>query len=202
MYPTPTCSRSQGPTTVPKTEADDFANFPWSELNTLPYKVKYVEPKSIDSIRHACTRKLAKLDEAKHKTENLKLLIAGIRTIMTQKWKIFLLYFNEDCRVPNRDRPWSHTEWRKWDVIEFLTRIAVSYNDACDKAANDGAELCTTEVDKEFFALVNDLSDLGAATEEKVLVIKEWERLGTKWTMESEGVTYSEFGYGWGERQD
>lgn len=44
------------------------------------------------------------------------------------------------------------------------------------------------EVDKEFTALIRDLLALGEVTQSKTLYVKEWEREGTKLTLESRGV--------------
>lgn len=203
---TPTCKGKRkgdhSPALASGCETGNWETFPWHVLNTLPRKIESVELRTISSIRNACTRKLGRLDRAAHKTANLKLIISGIRTTISQKWETLLVYFNEECKFPRLERPWSHKEWRKWDVVDFLTRIAVSYNEGCERAASEGAVLDTAEVDKMVFALLNDLHDLGEDAKESTIVIKEWERPGTMWFMQLEEVSYSLTGYGYGDSQE
>lgn len=195
-YPTPRCSRSRASspiTPIPRlkeayspdpsvySEREDLENFPWHELNTLARDVKDNPRRTEKSLQTICKRKLAKLDEAEHKTEGLDLLIASIKDITSQDWKLLILYFDEESELPDRARPWSHTEWRKWEVLEFLVKIADSYNDACEQAAKDDVKLVTEGVDELFLSFVKDVIELGEAPDEDgVIFIKEWEREGTR----------------------
>lgn len=70
-------------------------------------------------------------------------------------------------------------------MVEFLVKIAVSYDDACEGAAEDGVKLVTDQVDELFLSLVKDVIELGKAPDDDgVILIKEWEREGTRALME------------------
>lgn len=192
-------SRLPSPAPTEYSEVNDelWKHFDWSELSTPKSMRRNVEPKTIGTIRTNCKRKLDQIDSSPFKTANLKLLVDGIRDIMKQKWKILLVYFDEDTQFPWLERPWSHKECRRWDVVDLLTRTAVSYSEACKTAMRNGEVICTDRVDEEILGLISHLLELGKAEEEQgaTIAIKEWERPSTLLTMKSEGVVFSDYGY-------
>lgn len=181
-----TCSRFATPDSVLD---DDLYHFDWSSLDTHPSNLDKPFPgaRTDRYLQISCTKKLRGLDEAPDKPEGLTHLISGTRAIIAQKWKTVLVYFEHDKDYPNYVRLWSHTVWKKWNVVDFLTGICCKYHAEVVKARKDGVELVTKKVDREYLALAGHIAELRTAGE-KVITIKEWERPGTKLTMESRSL--------------
>lgn len=139
------------------------------------------------AIQLACSTKLRVLDKASDKTDGLAQLLHGTRSIIAQKWKILTVYLSYDKDYPDCERLWSKKEWRKWDVVELLTGLCWKYHQVLLKAKKDGAVLCTQTVDQEYLALVVQILELGVG-EAKAIAIKDWERPGTKTTLESRSL--------------
>jgi hypothetical protein len=103
---------------------------------------------------------------------------------MTRSWKTFHLYFAFDAEFPDSERLWSRTEWRKWDLVEFLTRICEQYHAEALRAEREVVELVTQRLDEEFLSLVEVLLSLRSERED-VVGIKEWQRNGTMTTLKT-----------------
>ena len=202
---TPTCHDSQTATSLHDSIIDakpglsnpglldsSWETFDWSKLNTPQARVRHTRRKSIYQIENQCNHRLAALEKFKHKTEALELCIEGIEIIKHQRWSTLLVYFDRESKCADRERRWSHVEWRKWDVIELLVRMAVAYSTECEKAHRVGATLFTDGVDRMFLALVRDILQLGDDTQEAVIEIREWEREGTMAVMEFPGLCTEE----------
>ena len=184
MHASPSCSRYATPEPFCISELD---HFDWSQLNTLPSKVKPPRRKPEQAIQLKCSKKLRDVQEARDISDGLAKLVQGTRGIIGQKWKIFNLYFARDEDYPNCVRLWSKVEWRKWDVVEFLTAICCKYYKEVQQARSDDVVLCIQSVDEEYLALVIHILELGMG-DERVIAIKEWERPGTKLTTESRSL--------------
>ena len=105
--------------------------------------------------------------------------------IIAQKWKILSVYLDHNIDYPECVGLWSKTEWRKREVIEFLTVICGQYCRESVRAEQDGFEPCAQAINEEFLSLVGDILVLGMG-EEKIIAIKELEREGTQETMEKD----------------
>ena len=197
-HDTPTCSQSATPEPV------DLDNYNWSELNTPLSTVRRDNRKPERTIQLRCTSKLRILDAAEGKPDGLNHLLNGTRTIIAQKWKTLLLYFDRDKDFPECARLWSHVEWRKWDVVEFLTAICCTYYLEVVKAEKENVDLCTKQLDQEFLALVEHILEAGkvGAEGERVIAVKEWERPGTKRTMETRTLIAEDVGGEVGEEEE
>ena len=123
------------------------------------------------------------LDEADGKPEGLTNLTARTRAIIAQKWTTLKVYFDYDDDYPHYVGLWTHTVWRKWVVVEFFTDICCKYHAEVVKARKEGVELVTSGVDCEYLGLAECILQLGRGGE-KVIAIKDWERPGTKLTMD------------------
>ena len=168
-----------------KQELREPAQYDWSQLNTPAQNSRRRKPRPAEQIIQESEEQLEKLSNIACQTSNLDLLVAGTRAILSQKWETLLIYFDKDTFCPRFDRPWSHTVWRRCDVIEHFTALAISYGSMCERAAAEGADLYTNAVDQEFAGLLNHIAGLGLEADGDVIAIKEWERPGTKLTLQS-----------------
>ena len=184
---TPACT----PQPTPEPELDlepvpdiDLETFDWALVRTPASAVRYPRRKPERASQLQCTAKLRTIDGHFGNPSGLSSLVEGSRVLMTKSWKTFHLYFDYDAEFPDCERLWSRTEWRKWDLVEFLTGICEQYHAEVLRAEEGGVELVTDRLDEEFLSLVDVLLKLGGEGED-VVGIKEWERNGTRTTLKT-----------------
>lgn len=190
-------------------EERELASFDWSILDTLEDKKPRRKP--ANAIERESTEKLRLIDEHVGLPNGLSNLVEGTRALMTKEWKTFILFTDHDDDYPENRGWWSNVQWRKADLVEFFTKISGQYLDQikeCDRIKQlertkeldqameldqieeeyeQGVELDTTEIDEEFLPLLEVILTLEEDLDEKGAVwIKEWERQGTKATLEVE----------------
>jgi hypothetical protein len=187
MASTPACTPK--PTPEPELELEpvpdiDLTTFDWTLIRTPSSTIRYPHRKPDRAIQLQCTTKLRSIDTHFGNPSGLSSLVEGTRVLMTRSWKTFHLYFAFDAEFPDCERLWSRTEWRKWDLVEFLTRICEQYHSEVLRAEREGVELVTQRLDEEFLSLVEVLLSLGSEGED-VVGIKEWERNGTMKTLKT-----------------
>lgn len=178
-------------------EERELASFDWSILDTL--EVKKPRRKPANAIERESAEKLRLIDEHVGLPDGLSNLVEGIRALMAKQWKTFILFTDHDDDHPEDRGWWSNIQWRKADLVEFFTMISGQYLDQVkeldqtmeldqvEEAVEQAMELDTTEIDEEFLSLLEVILALEEDGEEKGAVwIKEWERPGTKATLEVE----------------
>ena len=183
---TPSCS--PGPTPDPTSEARvDLNTFDWTSLDTTPSRIHRPQRKTDRAIQIQSTATLRSIADRFGNPSGLSALVEGTRALMTRKWKHFHLYLACDADFPACEKLWNRTEWRKWDLVEFFTKICDQYANEVEKAGDQGMELLTKGVDEEFSSLLNCL--LGLEVDgEGVVSNKEWERAGTQTTLRTRGL--------------
>lgn len=166
-------------------ETRELASFDWSTLDTL--EPKQPRRKPANAITKESTQKLSLIDEHVGLPDGLSNLVEGTRALIDKEWKTFILFTDlDDDELECRGR-WSNIRRRKADLVEFFTMISEQYLDHVKEAAEQEGELDTSEIDEEFLSLLEDILNLEDDEEEKGAVwIMEWERPGTKATLEVE----------------
>lgn len=180
MSNTPECRTERSPT-----PDADLRKFDWSLIRTHPSFVRHRKRKPALAIQLHCTAKLRTIREHFGVPSGLSSLVESTRILMTKSWKAFHLYHSYE-EYPASTK-WSLVEWRKWDLVEFFTKICSLYWDEVVKAENEGVELVTKDLDEEFLSLLEVLLKL-EQNEEGVVMIEECERPGTKTTLECEAL--------------
>ena len=166
-----------------KKESRELATFDWSSLNTPVSDISPPKQKLESVVHQKCSQKLRLIEESFGLPSGLSHLIDDTKALMAQEWKTFVLYTEYDDHEPEDKKLWSNVQLGKWDLVKWFTMISCQYHAQIEQAGKVGVELDCTEIDDEFLGLLEVILGL-EADENGVISIKEWERFGTKATLE------------------